>query len=183
MNIISLTGLAGSGKSTVAEYLEEHHSAVRIPLASPLKDAATILFDLTEEQVYDQDAKEQVDPRWNMTPRRIMQLFGTEAMRGTFGEGFWLKRWKLTAEQYEGCLIVVEDARFPNEINYLRAHGARCMGIERGTTPANAEQLHESERHMALSLARMVDMVVGNHYDLKRLHDNVEDVLRIWGMA
>ena len=102
MVILGLMGAAGSGKSTAAKYLVERYGAQRFSFADPLKDMVKAAFDLTEAQVRGTQAeKEAIDPRYNVSPRWLLQRIGTEGCRNTFGKNFWTER---TLERIRGAL-------------------------------------------------------------------------------
>lgn len=115
--IIGFSGKAGSGKTTAANYLVEHYGFVRMSFAKPLKEAAGLLFSLSLAQLYG-DQKEVVDSRWGLSPRQILQRFGTDAMRTTFGEDIWTKIWFRSRPPNRH--IVVDDVRFPDEADFIR---------------------------------------------------------------
>lgn len=85
--IVILAGKKRSGKTTACELLEdavekkingmERFDRVAIfNYADSLKDSCQSIFLLSDEQLYDEKLKEIVDPRWGVTPRRIMQAVG-----------------------------------------------------------------------------------------------------------
>ena len=45
--IIGITGLIGSGKDTIADYLTTHHGFKRISFAASLKDAVSVVCELS----------------------------------------------------------------------------------------------------------------------------------------
>ena len=47
--IIGITGLIGSGKDTIADYLTTHHGFKRISFASSLKDSIAVIFGWNRE--------------------------------------------------------------------------------------------------------------------------------------
>lgn len=114
MIVIGVTGKAGAGKDTVADMLVEHYGFVKTPMAGNLKDAAESIFHLSHDQLYG-NQKEILDPRWNMTPRRILQLLGTEAMKPIFGRDVWTKSLSYTIkdlhENYVCDRFVIPDIR------------------------------------------------------------------------
>lgn len=63
--IVGVSGLAGSGKDTVADYLVEHRGYVKIALADPLKRIAQEVYDFTREQLWGPSKfRSQPDKRW-----------------------------------------------------------------------------------------------------------------------
>jgi len=102
MNLIAITGKARSGKDTLAEHLVASHEYTRIAFADPLKSAAQSIFGLTDAQTWDAELKETEIPYWGMTPRRMFQLLGTEAIQKTFGADIWIKRFNLSLQGATG---------------------------------------------------------------------------------
>lgn len=119
--IVALMGPAGSGKSSVGQYLVEHYGAKSYSFATPLKEMVKRAFDLTNEQVYGtQEQKEAIDPRYNHSARWLLQRIGTEGCRKTFGDDFWTKQTLEQIRRDAPDLAVIEDCRFVNEANAVR---------------------------------------------------------------
>jgi hypothetical protein len=52
MNIIGITGKAGSGKDTVADILVREHGFVKVALADPMKRVCRDMFQFTDQQLW-----------------------------------------------------------------------------------------------------------------------------------
>jgi dephospho-CoA kinase len=81
--IIGLIGQKRVGKDTVANMLKNIDAVCDfkcMALADPIKDISRIMFNFTEEQLYD-DAKDIVDPKWGIKPRDFFEQFGTNIMQ------------------------------------------------------------------------------------------------------
>ena len=85
--IIGLIGQKRVGKDTVASIiknidinLDANYNFKCMALADPIKDIARIMFNFTEEQLYD-DAKDIIDPKWGIKPRDFFEQFGTNIMQ------------------------------------------------------------------------------------------------------
>ena len=96
--LIGLTGAAGAGKDTVADWMYVVYRAHRYSFATPIKAmtvallqaAGTPLYDC-KKIVVDPVRKNEPLPQLNgLTPRRIMQTLGTEWGRETLGAGVWM---------------------------------------------------------------------------------------------
>src|SRR5687768_3384285 len=86
MRIIGITGRAGSGKDTVADYLVERHGFVKIAFADPIKQMLRQLgVDCT-----DRSSKEQPHPIYGKSPRQMAQYLGTEWMRNLIHPNGWV---------------------------------------------------------------------------------------------
>lgn len=177
LKLIGVTGKARSGKDTVATILVEEHGFVRTAFADPLKQAAAILFDWPPELAFSDSIKEHLSPFWNMTGREIMQKFGTEAMRGTFGEDFWVKRWVTEyARLSPKHSIVVSDVRTDTEANAIRDLGGIIVHLRRDSAGlAGAEGLHSSEAGIKFDKAS--DIWVDNNGTVADLVDEVHRLI------
>ena len=144
--IIGICGLIGSGKDTIADYLTNFHEFRRESFASTLKDAVANVFgwDRTMLEGRTKEAREwreQVDAWWaerlgipHLTPRWILQNWGTEVCRKGFHDDIWIASLenKLRANTDD---IVVSDCRFPNEIAAIKKAGGRVVRVVRGPDP------------------------------------------------
>jgi hypothetical protein len=159
MDVIGLCGRAGSGKTSVAKYLEEEHGAKRFSFASPLKKMAQDLWGFTDEQVYGEaDVKETIDPRWGISPRQAMQNLGQTA-RDHLGEKVWIDALFARVDSFGG-FSVIEDLRYCNEARVLyrrggylwRLHCEDSISIDKGVHPSEAEVDLIPVKHVAAEL-------------------------------
>ena len=156
MKIIGICGLIGSGKGTVADILQQQHDFKKISFADSLKDAVSVVFGwprhlLEGDTAESREWREQRDAWWadrlgipDLTPRLILQIWGTEVCRESFHPDVWIASMErkiqqaiLTrAENYAEARIVVPDVRFPNEVEMIQRVGGKIWHIKRGETPA-----------------------------------------------
>ena len=144
--IIGVCGFIGSGKDTVADYLVNFHEFRRESFANTLKDAVAAVFgwDRTMLEGRTKTAREwreQVDPWWakrlnmpNLTPRWVLQYWGTEVCRRGFHDDTWIASLENKLRNSSDN-IVISDCRFPNEIASIRRAGGRIVWIKRGALP------------------------------------------------
>ena len=144
--IIGFVGFIGSGKDTAADYLVNTHEFRRDSFANTLKDAVSAVFGwdrtlLEGRTKQAREWREQVDPWWsdrlnmpNLTPRWILQYWGTEVCRHGFHDDIWIasieNKLRNTTDN-----IVISDVRFPNEIKAIKKQGGLIVCIERGVKP------------------------------------------------
>ena len=159
--IIGICGLIGSGKDTVADYLVNVHEFRRESFAHVLKDAVAQIFgwdrELLEGRTKESRAwREQVDPWWaerlaipTLTPRWVLQYWGTEVMRRGFHDDIWIASIENKIRNSRDN-VVISDCRFPNEIAIIRSLGGIIVRTCRGPEPvwynyALQENLQKSE--------------------------------------
>lgn len=123
--LIGIHGPLNGGKDTAANYLQAKFpdKFSRWAMAGPLKQACLVMFDFSKEQMEDRVLKEQVDPRWGFSPRKAMQLLGTEYGRQMLREDVWIKRAELAHYKHLSAQrgTIITDVRFENEATWLRS--------------------------------------------------------------
>jgi hypothetical protein len=144
--IIGVCGFIGSGKDTIADYLVNLHHFRRESFANSLKDAVAYVFGwdrmmLEGRTKQAREWREQVDSWWSqrlgiphLTPRWILQNWGTEVCRKNFHDDIWIASLenKLRSSTDD---IVISDCRFPNEIAAIKKAGGRVVRVVRGPEP------------------------------------------------
>ncbi len=154
MVLIAFTGKAGAGKGTAALALHGQTSCIT-SIAEPLKNAASQLFHFTSQQLYDQQEKEKIDPRWGKSPREILQWLGTDVLRNQFDKEIFTKllqyRVCSLCEEYDH--VIIDDVRYDNEAELIKQLGGVVIRIVRETdAPMTAHPNHESEHGISDSL-------------------------------
>ena len=76
--IIGLVGKKHVGKDLTASFFESN-GFTKLTFATTLKESVKILFNWTDKQV--NEDKELIDPNWDIAPREILQLLGTDFLR------------------------------------------------------------------------------------------------------
>jgi hypothetical protein len=144
--IIGFVGFIGSGKDTAADYLVNFHEFRRDSFANTLKDAVSAVFGwdrvLLEGRTKEaREWREQVDTWWadrlnmpNLTPRWVLQYWGTEVCRTGFHDDIWIASLENKMRK-TGDNIVISDVRFPNEIKAIHNAGGMVVRVKRGNDP------------------------------------------------
>lgn len=143
--IIGVTGFIGSGKDTVADYLCTFHGFKRVSFAASLKDAVSSVFGWDRELLEgstktSREWREQKDVWWSerlgmdITPRWVLQYWGTEVCRNHFHQDIWVASVENKLRQSKDN-IVITDCRFSNEVNALKNVGGITMRVSRGEQP------------------------------------------------
>jgi hypothetical protein len=197
--IIGICGLIGAGKDTAADYLVNFHEFKRESFAGTLKDAVAAVFGWDREMLEGRtktarEWREQIDPWWserlnmpNLTPRLVLQLWGTEVCRKAFHDDIWIasveNKLRQTADN-----IVISDCRFPNEIASIRNAGGRVIRIARGSDPdwfslakINVKEMktlypnvHASEYSWANT---EFDMIIDNNGSIEDLYKELKNLV------
>ena len=166
--IIGVCGFIGSGKDTIADYLTNFHGFRRESFANSLKDAVAQVFgwDRTMLEGRTKQAREwreQVDPWWaerlnmpNLTPRWVLQYWGTEVCRKAFHNDIWIAALENKLRNSRDD-IVISDCRFPNEIKSIWDAGGIVVRVVRGPEPEwyqDAINFNEGDRNMSWAISR-----------------------------
>ena len=163
--IVGIAGRKGSGKTTLAEamvYYGWHHDS----FAAPIRRFMCNLFDIS---ALDLEAIKETPQRalGDRTPRQVMQLLGTEWMRGYCGQDVWLNalRARISHIYATGTNVVISDVRFDNEAKFIRDLGGGVVWLERPGCLRDDE--HVSERGIPV---HYIDHAIENDRDLDHLN-------------
>jgi hypothetical protein len=145
--LIGIVGFAGSGKGSVSDILCERWGFSKMAFADSVKDAVSTIFQWPRELLEgdtetSRQFRETLDPWWSqklgydVTPRLMLLKMGTEAGRKIFHEDLWLLNLSRKINMLPAdSRIVVSDARFPNEIDFIRKSGGKIVRVIRGDEP------------------------------------------------
>jgi hypothetical protein len=181
---IAICGNKGHGKSTAGKYIQERCRNKNIfitAFAEPLKKGCKYFFDLSDEQL--EEKKEELDTRWNVTPRDIFIKFGTELMRENvkkdylpklqisqgnsihiqenFWVALWLMKWNKNKISNNDC-VVITDLRFPNEYDLLKKEfGESLLVIRVKRIDMKDEEVHKHSSETSNQLIKE-DFIIEN---------------------
>jgi hypothetical protein len=178
VEIIGISGWARAGKDTAADHLVEQQDFIKMSFAAPMKEA---LYKLNPRiivdgvmgvplnvgvDVYGWDGLKEHGPEI----RELLQRFGTEVGRQTWGEDFWVDA--AINKIQDGTKVVFADVRFPNEADAIKKMGGEVWRINRaGVGPAND---HISEHALD---DYDFDNVIDNYGTLSVLYNKIEDLI------
>ena len=165
--VLGFIGKAKSGKDTAANDFQELMDGIvpiyRKPFAGPIREIGK-LFGYTMEQMTDQSLKEtycnKIFPL--VTPRKFMQLVGSEMSRNNLDKDSWVKLVKNFIEgEYEkashyvtkieddkyhpSSIVMVTDVRFPNEAAMIKEMGGYLIKITRPSLSQDGADWHKHE--------------------------------------
>lgn len=208
--IISLSGLIGSGKDTVAEYLISEFGFRKESFAGTLKDAVAAIFGWDREMLEGKTAearaqREQVDKWWSdrlaiphLTPRWALQYFGTDVCRKHFNNDIWLASLEYKLNGLAGQDVVISDSRFTNELIMLKNAGAQTVHVKRGPNPdwwETAQKAHyvasAADTMESLGIHRSewdwagykFDVILANDGSLAELYAKTKGLVALTGLA
>ena len=130
-NLIAFCGLAGSGKTTAADYLDDAYDYKRISFATPIRD---MLRAIGVSEYHLTDGKEEPCPElMGRTARHALQTLGCGWARDQIDTDFWvnISRSRIKAALAAGNRVVIDDCRFDNEADMIRAIGGTVVVLHR----------------------------------------------------
>jgi hypothetical protein len=144
--IIGLCGFLGSGKGTVSDILVSQHGFTKLSFADALKDGVSAIFNWPRELLEGDTAvsrewRDQPVDFWtqemgrDITPRLVIQLFGTDCMRQGFDSEIWVNIVKRKIIDNPETDYVIPDVRFYNERSMLRLFNGEVWRVKRGKDP------------------------------------------------
>lgn len=180
--IIAICGVKRSGKDTVSDYLVQKYGYQKMKFAEPLKNMVKTLFSMTDDQV-ESDEKDAIDDRWKVTPRSILQFFGTEVMQYKIqdllpgvGRTFWAES---LFKSYNGeTHIVISDLRFQHEVDVIKTYCSDYIVIRvlRRCDPScdpSCTHISETEQNIIVPTH-----TIENYSNLQALHSTVDTIMR-----
>ncbi|WP_291732376.1 hypothetical protein [Leisingera sp. F5] len=182
--VIGLCGLAGSGKTTAAEFLEGL-GYIRIAFADPLKAMLRALMasagvpeDYAERMLAGDLKEAEIVDLGGRSPRYAMQTLGTEWGRNLMHPDFWVEIAMRRARDIldAGGRVVFEDVRMANEAAAVRGTDVdQLMGVRQvwQVKGRAAEIAKDGEFHSSERLDVEPDLVLDNSGCLEALEAQV----------
>lgn len=125
--IIGFSGYVGSGKTSLAEYYIQNHGFKRLSFADKIREIMVVL-GVPMEVLRDPELKERPHPALcGRSPREAMETIGTKWGREMMHDQFWVQQFLLASNGKS--LIVVDDVRFQNEVDTIKAMGGHTYRL------------------------------------------------------
>lgn len=168
--VIGISGLARTGKDTVANFILAQVGGYRYSFADPMRDMLKALgIDLTDP--YWQERKEKPIAALGTSPRHLMQTLGTEWGRNMIHPDIWLTMAKQRLLAF-GPGMIISDVRFENEAAWVRSLGGLVIHVLRPKADKISD--HASETGVVID---DLDFVLHNNGTLEQLFDDVKGML------
>jgi hypothetical protein len=198
LNLIGISGHAGSGKDSIAKFIHTFYENAYIEhVADPLKDAASQAFGIARDCFDDTEYKNQVNEYWGVSPRAMAQFMGTEMFRNLAPQLLPEKRWgtfwvdRLHGRLFnllnrgdegiyeDGDTVIIPDVRFQDEVDYIIANGGFIITVRRpGYDGAVGISGHASEKISLLNIPTGANYGVNNYSSLPALFESVDSILK-----
>lgn len=202
MPIIGLCGYKGSGKDTIADMLVNTDNYIKVAFADFIRNALKELFSWNDE-TFNQENKEKIDPYWGVTPRKMCQEIGTEFLRvhckdmlssefnlpngQIYNSTFHIKRINQDIikllEVNPNVNIVFSDIRFQDELDYIKKLGGYVIKVSRPDKDSDEFSNHISEKN--IDTLNEIDYTIENNHTIQHLYKkmniiggHIEDDLR-----
>lgn len=187
--IYAISGLAGAGKNTVADFIKEKYPEKTIEIvsfASKLKDIVSVMFDLPRDKLEginpeDRAWREEKLEHWSyllgydVTPRTLLQDIGTRLIKQNFHNDFWILALDnyIKSKEHIVDMFIITDCRYPNEMFWIKTKpNSVLIEVCRGDDPQWVTDYLEK------------DIIPQNihisEYDWIKSIRNDEKVIRIW---
>lgn len=181
--LIGIIGKKQSGKDTIADYLVQNHGFIKYSYAFPLKNGAMEIFGFTKEQVYG-DLKDVVDSEWGVTPRKVLQIMGTELFQydlqkyipefANIGRSIWVKRFSQWYKNNNDKDVIIADVRFKHEVDGILQNGGEIWKVIR--IPYIFEKdVHASEVELDNIDEKFINYIIINDDDLDSLYKKISE--------
>tara|TARA_B110000858_G_scaffold76181_1_gene88309 strand:+ start:1547 stop:2104 length:558 start_codon:yes stop_codon:yes gene_type:complete len=181
--LIGVSGKKGAGKDLAGEIIQRvvgeadfawHYNIKKF--ADKIKDVVCLLIGCSREDLENREFKErELGEEWGwLTPRKLLQLLGTEAGRVIIHPNLWVNALFSdydSSSNYDSKWIIT-DVRFPNECQAIKDRGGIVIRINRDSDVVDN---HSSET--ALDNYYDFDHVVDNNGSIDDLTNNLIKII------
>ena len=174
-NLIGISGKIGSGKSTLALFLNILRPEYkRNSFAENVRKVTSISTGIPIENMRSSDDKNVYVEEWNMTVGELFQTWGTKGRE--INPDAWVN--SLFSAFDENSRWVIDDVRYPNEADRIRAKGGILIRLEGDpkNIRLNSKRNLDHESEMALDNYPFFDVTLNT--DIFRMSDTVTEINR-----
>lgn len=141
--LIGISGVARSGKDTLADFLEkklkkQKYPVLKVSFASAVK---TDLDPFLKEKLNVSAFTEKNSEKELIRP--LLVCYATEVCRNKISKDFWIDKIKerVISSIDSNVIVVIPDVRYDNEVKWIKSLGGYVIHVERsGNKPANFEE-------------------------------------------
>jgi hypothetical protein len=128
----------------------------------------------------------------NLTPRWVLQYWGTEVCRKAFHDDIWIAALEARLSRRSDN-TVISDVRFPNEITSIRNAGGKIVWVKRGILPywydsavAANQQVHSAMAYLQAQgvhvsetawVGTQFDYEIDNNGTIDELYTNIKNLV------
>lgn len=167
--IIGICGFIGCGKGAVGDILVDEYGFTKISFADKLKDGVSTIFGwdrnaLEGDTKESREWREHPDEFWStelgrdITPRHVLQLFGTDCIRRGFDEQVWVLTVKREIQKNPTVDYVLPDVRFYNERDMIRDLEGEVWRVKRGQDPEWVQKAINDNRYNTVWMEDYLDV-------------------------
>lgn len=127
--VVVISGLAGSGKTTTANYIEQKYNFKQLALGDKLKQLTFKLLKIFNIPINSID--DLYDPIKKQQYRTYLQLIGTECCRSVFNSDFWCDQLINEINKYDiiSIKIVRDGIKIMNHQSETEINNIKCDHI------------------------------------------------------
>jgi hypothetical protein len=194
--VIGITGKAGSGKDSIADFLIAKFGFFKMSLADPIKKIVKEAFCFSDEEINDRRLRELA--RYDLPPtfssenfgrywsiRKLLQFIGTDFFRNKINEDIWVEKLH-DKILYQGDypeifnekihnLFVIPDFRFQNEIDYMKEIFSDKFKVLKVTRPGISDNVGIAN-HASENQELTFDIHIENDGTLEDLYKKVQNL-------
>jgi hypothetical protein len=184
MIIIGVTGKAGCGKNTVADYLRDTYSFKTLAFADPIKDMLCSLLSISREELELEKVKSIPHPILGVTARSALQTLGTEWGRDRVNSNLWARIVEDRIKVSGSPMHVISDLRFLNEAEMVVRNKGTIFYVIREDTndriQGETEKSHASEGNYDKILKAYKDraITIANNGSIEDLHQKLDFTIK-----
>jgi hypothetical protein len=183
MRLIAFTGFKQSGKTTASRHLQDKYGYQLHNFKDGLiKELKEKFPDLLREMLGMEKSLflgcENIDDLFTLKPplmRALLMNYGTEVRRAE-DEDYWVLQWKLGLVEHmmaDRRAIVVDDVRFVNESEAIKAWGGTIIRIVRTDITSGGEHVSETEM-LEIQPDHTIEVGPGEH---EKLYAELDKIL------
>lgn len=183
--VVLLSGHAGAGKDTVADYMCARYGFMKLSFAAPIYYMLAKMLNVSVSELHEMKRNGEKVPGTHVTVRHALQTLGTEWGRAHIDTNLWVKMairkiQLLAPERWYNDLpqrFVMTDCRFTNEYTTFQMSELSSKLVSIARDRAEGIQMeHKSERDIS-KLSFYAEMHLDNNGDKFQLFENVDTLV------